>query len=271
MTIAYRGTQYHGWQTQSPSACFKGPMPKAGDGLPTIQELLTKALRKVLGHPVIVSGSSRTDARVHAKGQVAHFDTPMTQVPVVGLRRACNSRLPDDILIRAIEPVPGHFDAIRSTFSKRYQYVVWNEYDRPPFFGDLVFHRWQALNFDAMKAAASLLEGTHDFASFARPGHKRAGTVRTIHSCSVARRGPRIVIGVEGSGFLWNMVRIIAGTLIDIGQAKYPPGSITDMIAARDRRVAGNTAPPQGLYLQWIKYRPLDEPPAYARPDEDDE
>ena len=255
LTIAYRGTAYHGWQEQGHSNTWKGEIPADGSGPPTVQELLRKALEAVVRHPVKIVGSSRTDAGVHAKGQAAHFDTPMTQIPIEGLRRGVNSRLPGDILIRTIEPVPATFDAISSTVEKRYQYVVWNHADRPPFFHELVFHRFQPLDTAAMAAAARHLVGEHDFASFAKPGHGRATTVRTVHECSVSARGPRIVIGVRGSGFLWNMVRIIAGTLVEVGLGRFAAEDVAAMLAAKDRRAAGPTAPAQGLYLQWIRFR----------------
>ena len=254
LTIAYRGTRYHGWQHQAANQYYKGPMPAAGHGIPTIQEIVARTIVSVLHHPILLVGSSRTDAGVHAKGQVAHIDTHQVQIPPDGLRRAVNARLPDDILIRSVEPVPPEFDAIASTVSKRYQYFVWSTLDRSPFQSELAWHRWQPLDLDAMRAAAAHLEGEHDFTSFSRPGHTRYSAVRTIHECSVVQRGPRLVIGVEGNGFLWNMVRIIVGTLVEVGLGLYAPDDMLAMLAARNRRAAGSTAPPEGLYLQWIRY-----------------
>ena len=185
------------------------------------------------------------------------------QIPPEGLRRAVNSRLPPDILIRTIEPVPDTFDAIRSTATKRYQYFVWNQHDRPVFFGDLAWHRWQYLDVPTMTRAAAHFVGEHDFASFARPGHVRESTVRTVLACDVSYRRPKLVIGIEGSGFLWNMVRIMVGTLVEVGLGRHEPDAIRDMILAKDRKAAGPTAPPHGLYLQWIRMKPLPaEPPA---------
>jgi tRNA pseudouridine38-40 synthase len=201
-------------------------------------------------------GSSRTDAGVHAKAQIAHFDTDQLQIPPRGLRMAVNSRLPADILVRKIEAAPETFDAIASTASKRYQYAIWNAPDRPNFFPDLCWHRWHKLDADAMHEAAQVLVGEHDFMSFARPGHGRENTVRTIFSCEVSARLPRLVIGIEGSGFLWNMVRIIVGTLVEVGMGKYDTAKVREMLAAKDRQAAGPTAPPHGLYLQWIRMRP---------------
>jgi tRNA pseudouridine38-40 synthase len=253
LTLAYRGTAYHGWQSQAVTENYKGPTPDEGHGIPTVQETLSRAIESVVCHPVKVVGSSRTDAGVHAKGQLAHFDTSAVQIPREGLRRAVNAALPSDITVRTIDPVDDTFDAITSTTSKRYQYAIWNQPDRPTFFPDLVWHRWQPLDHSAMRDAARRLVGTHDFASFARPGHGRENTVRTVLSCDVSFRPPMLVVGVEGTGFLWNMVRIIVGTLVEVGLGRYAPGDIDAMLAARDRQAAGSTAPPHGLYLQWIK------------------
>jgi tRNA pseudouridine38-40 synthase len=253
LKIAYRGTNYHGWQIQPANELWKGETPPVGRGIPTVQEELSRVIASVVGHPINLVGSSRTDSGVHAKGQIAHFDTDQLQIPPKGIRDAVNARLPGDILIRSLDPAPDTFDAITSTISKRYQYVIWNHPDRPIFFPDLAWHRWHKLDVSAMQAAAAGLVGEHDFASFARPGHGRDNTVRTIHGSNVHARLPKIVIGIEGSGFLWNMVRIIVGTLVEVGMHKYTPEDVRRMLDARDRQSAGPTAPPQGLYLQWIK------------------
>jgi tRNA pseudouridine38-40 synthase len=255
LILAYRGTNYHGWQRQSLTENYKGPTPLEGHGIPTIQETVARAIESVVHHPITLIGSSRTDAGVHAKGQLAHFDTDQTQIPIEGMRRAINAAMPEDITIRRIEAVDQAFDSITSTTSKRYQYAIWNQPDRPTFFPDLVWHRWQELDHGLIHDAAKRLVGEHDFASFARPGHGRENTVRTVLSCDVSFRPPMLVIGVEGTGFLWNMVRIIVGTLIEVGLKRYTPDDIDHMLAARDRQSAGQTAPPHGLYLQWIKTR----------------
>jgi tRNA pseudouridine38-40 synthase len=247
LVIAYRGTHYHGWQTQEHDVTRVQ--------LPTIQALCRAAVMDVVGHPVDLCGSSRTDSGVHAKGQVAHFDTHMTQIPPDGLRRAVNARLPADILVRSVTPVATTFHAIRDTVRKRYQYLVWNAADKPVFHSDLAFHRWQPMDVARMRDAAARLVGTHDFNAFAKPGHGRSNTVRTLYACDVTRRGPRLVIGVCGSGFLWNTVRILSGTLIEVGIGRTPPEAIDAMLASRDRRTAGPTAPACGLYLQWIEHQ----------------
>jgi len=255
LTIAYRGTKYHGWQWQSANQYYKGPPPPQGQGIPTIQETVERAVKEVVRHPIALVGSSRTDSKVHAKGQVAHFDTDQIQIPPAGLQRAINAALPDDIVIRDVQPVADSFDAIASTTSKRYQYLIWNAAERSPFFCDLAWYRWQPLDAALMAEAGAHFIGTHDFASFARPGHLRENTIRRVISCDVSRRREMIVIGIEGGGFLWNQIRIMVGTLVEIGMGKYPPGRIAEMMSALDRRAAGPTAPPEGLYLQWIKSR----------------
>lgn len=246
LTIAYRGTHYYGWQSQADAAT-------PTEVKPTIQQTLQEAIANIVGHAVELVGASRTDGGVHAKGQVAHFDTGQVQIPPEGLRRAVNHALPRDILIKRIQQVDDTFDAISSTASKRYQYVIWNSPHRPVFVDDLVWHRWTMLDVPAMAQAGRLLEGEHDFTSFARPGHGRQHCIRTIHSCQVHMRWPKLIIGVEGSGFLWNMVRIIVGTLAEVGMGRRTADSITATLAALDRQAAGPTAPPQGLYLQWVK------------------
>jgi tRNA pseudouridine38-40 synthase len=253
MVISYRGTRYHGWQAQSVPATWKGEQLAIGEGLATVQQAVRQAILSVVGHPVDVVGSSRTDAGVHAKGQVAHFDTSATQIPVDGLRRAINARLPYDIAVREVRPVSQQFDAIKSTVNKRYQYLVWNTEDRPVFFSDLAWHRGKPLDVAAMQEAAGRFVGEHDFASFARPGHGRTHTLRCVQACQVSRRGHMVVIGVQGTGFLWHMVRIMVGTLVEVGLGRHRPDAIGDMIAARDRKAAGGTAPAHGLYLQWIR------------------
>jgi tRNA pseudouridine38-40 synthase len=286
LLIAYRGTRYHGWQAQmaaeesqhefaeameggeeQPSGASwekvaemerapAGDLLERGPGksgpVKTVQGELLRAVSSVVRHPVKLIGSSRTDAGVHAKGQVAHFDTDRTQIPPESLRQAVNARLPDDIVVNGIAPVPGNFDAISWTRSKRYQYAIWNAPDRTPLISDLLWHRWQKLDREAMAAAARQFVGTHDFASFARPGHGRNNTVRTVVSCELRCRARLLVIGVEGTGFLWHMVRIMVGTLVEVGLGRHTPGQIRTMLEARDRAAAGPTAPAHGLYLQWI-------------------
>ncbi len=251
--MAYRGTTFHGWQQQNPRGTT------VGDGSPnanrrTVQSLLSTAVAHVVGHPVSVIGASRTDAGVHAKGQVCHFDTTALQIPVEGLRLAVNAKLPGDVAVLEMEQTRPDFHAIYDAVHKRYQYVVWARSNRNVFMEDLAFHRWLPMDFERMRAAARHFVGEHDFESFARPGHGRETTVRTVTDCQVSRRGPLIVIGVAGKGFLWNQVRIMAGTLVEVGLGRFAPEDIPRILRARDRRDAGSTAPACGLYLQWIQH-----------------
>jgi len=253
LTIAYRGTAYHGWQRQSVPPTWRGPTDP-GRGLPTVQELVENAVRHVVRHPLHVTGSSRTDQGVHAKGQVAHFDTHLSQIPHDGFRRAINSRLPTDINVNRLESVPDSFNSISSTIDKRYQYVVWNHENRNPMMADMVLWRWQKIDVEKMQQAAKDFVGTHDFAPFAKQDHGRKTTVRTVFDCSVSRRQHMIVIGVHGSGFLWNQIRIMVGTLLEIGENEREVDDIPRILASGDRREAGRTAGAQGLYLQWIRH-----------------
>jgi len=256
LVISYRGTRYHGWQVQAVNeSTWRAERPPQGQGIPTVQEVLARTIRGVVGHPIVLQGSSRTDSGVHAKGQVAHFDTDQFQIPLEGLRRAVNARLPDDVVIQTLKQVPRSFDSIRSTISKRYQYFIWTGENRPVFFSDLAWHRWRPMDIEAMKETAAMFVGSHDFAAFCKPGHGRANTIRNVLACDVTRRGPVLVIGVHGTGFLWNMVRIMAGTLVDVGLGRFKPADIAGMFESRDRTVSGGTAPAHGLYLQWIKFR----------------
>jgi tRNA pseudouridine38-40 synthase len=254
LTLAYRGTRYHGWQAQPAMQTYKGEPPPEGHGIPTIQEAVIRAIESVVRHPVALVGSSRTDAGVHAKGQLAHFDTDQVQIPPEGLRKAVNHRLPFDIIVHAIEPVPATFDAVFSTTRKRYQFLIWHAPERPVFFSDLAWHRWQELDVAAMTDAAARFVGRHDFVSFARPGHGKENTLRTVHACDVSYRPPKLVIGVEGSGFLWNMVRIMVGTLVQAGQGELDAAGVGRLLVGGDRTQSGVTAPAHGLTLVRVTY-----------------
>jgi len=258
MVLAYRGTRYHGWAHQEIPPTWKGPVDRPDQygvrGLLTVHREVTRALQYVLKHPVGVIGASRTDTGVHAKAQLAHFDTTV-KIPLVGMRRAINHALPEDILVRTLEPVPFEFHAIRSVLRKRYQYLIWHHEDRPPLLAGFAWHRWQEIDVDAMREAAKYLVGLHDFASFAKAKHKRRSTIREIYGIDISYRPPRLVIGVEGNGFLWHMVRIIVGTLTAVGMGLEKPEAVKAMLEARDRKAALSTAPPAGLYLQWVRHR----------------
>ncbi len=261
LTIAYDGSSFHGWQAQN--------RPDA-EPLRTVQLVVAQAAARAVGHPVKVVGASRTDAGVHAIGQVAHVDLA-TRIPVERLASAINYRLPDDVEIRQAEEAPFTFDAIFDAQEKQYRYRIWMSSMRPLDLRSRVHTCYESLDLSAMREAAALLVGTHDFASFASVNHGRQTTVRTIFACDIeevppTRLGtaPEVHIVVRGNGFLYNMVRIIAGTLVEIGR-RYGSGSpgewtvsrVADLLAEPNRDRAGRTLSASGLCLEWIRYATL--------------
>lgn len=244
LLIAYDGSGFHGWQKQE--------LPDA-PALRTVQGVMHDALVRLFKQPINLVGASRTDSGVHAHGQVAHFDAE-SRVPVQRMAMAINSRMPDDIEVRSAEEVSPAFDAIRCAVTKQYTYTIHNTERRPLGLRHMVHHYRHPLDADAMNAAADRLLGEHDFEGFSAAGHGRESTVRTIHRCEVKREGERVVITIEGNGFLWNMVRIIAGTLVEVGRSRFVPDRIDDILNTADRQLAGPTLPPQGLCLEWIRH-----------------
>ncbi len=248
LEIAYDGWAFHGWQKQEPP-----DQPP----LRTVQAVVESTLRHLLKQPVIVRGASRTDTGVHALGQRAQFDARPV-IPLERLGNALNGKLPDDVAVRQIHIVPDDFDVIRDVVSKQYCYTIHNTMDKPLGLRHLVYNCWAPLDIQRMDQAARGLVGEHDFAGFAAASHGRTTTVRTIYHCEV-RRHPgqpqQIQIVVQGSGFLYHMVRIIAGTLVEIGRGRFEPERICAVLASADRALAGPTLPPQGLCLEWIRYR----------------
>ncbi|RCS41283.1 tRNA pseudouridine(38-40) synthase TruA [Bremerella cremea] len=245
LTVAYDGTRYQGWQTQ-----------RTG---PTIQSALEAAIQKISGEAVHISGSGRTDAGVHAWGQVASFHTG-SSMPADVFRKALNATLPHDIVVRHACDVPTSFRPINDALSKRYRYVLQPGRINDPF---ALKHAWfvkRILDVESMQNAAQALIGEHDFAAFQATGSPRRSTVRTMLDATVqlhdAEERRKIFIEVEATGFLYNMVRIIAGTLVEIGQGKRPADSMAAIIASCDRLQAGMTAPAHGLYLLQVHYPP---------------
>jgi tRNA pseudouridine38-40 synthase len=245
IVVAYDGSQFHGWQKQE---------PPDNPPLRTVQGVLNMALMKLLRQPVNLVGASRTDAGVHALGQVAQFDAA-TSIPLERLQHAITSRLPTDIEVRHVEIAPPYFQAIGDAVSKQYRYRFHNIQERPLTLRHTVYHCDYPLNVEAMNDAAGRLIGEHDFAGFSAASHGRQTTVRTIHDCHVLRDGQQVHVVVAGSGFLYNMVRIIAGTLLDAGRGRCQPTRIDEILATADRRLAGPTLPPEGLCLEWIRYQ----------------
>jgi len=242
LVIAYNGAAYHGWQRQA-------------DGIDTVQRRVEEAATRVMRHPVVVSGAGRTDAGVHAEGQVANFHSANLAIPLSAVRRAMNSRLPRDIAIRSAELAPEGFHASRSAIAKTYRYRIFVAPQRPVALVGQVWHYWRPLDGEAMRAAARRLVGRHDFRGFATSAEVRRETVRTISRCEVLRADREIIVSVEGDGFLYNMVRNVVGTLVEIGRGRWRPEHIDRVLATRDRRQAGPTAPPCGLSLVCVHYR----------------
>lgn len=248
LTVAYDGTAYSGWQLQPDK--------------PTIQGALEAGLWRLAGRLVRVTASSRTDAGVHALGQVVGFSADL-RLALRELPKALNANTPDDILVREACEVPTTFHATRDARSKRYRYLIHDHPQPDVFCRNYAWHVRQALDDSAMAQAASRLVGRHDFASFQTAGSERVSTVRTVSQLVVCRQGHeplgplaarRLVVEIEADGFLYNMVRNIVGTLVEIGRGKQPAQWMQDVLLARDRRQAGMTAPPQGLYLMHVRY-----------------
>lgn len=240
LTIQYNGTRFCGWAAQP--------------GLPTVQGTLEEAFEKLCGRQVQVVGSSRTDAGVHALGQVAHAVLEDCPVPTANLQKALNRLLPDDIVIAALEEVPVSFDAVSDTKSKRYRYTIYNGPVRPVLEIHRCWHYPYPLNVEAMQQAAGRLLGTRDFKSFASAGDRRLSSVRTITLCRLESSPPWITLDIAADGFLYNMVRNIVGTLVEIGRGRWKPEIIETILQAKDRAAAGPIAPPAGLCLMEIFY-----------------
>jgi len=246
LTLVYEGTRYSGWQVQP--------------GRSTVQGALAEAIRGVTGETILPRGSSRTDAGVHAIGQVAAF-TSDTRIPIDRLAMAINSRLPDDVRVRSAELSHPGFDPISDCVSKCYRYSM--SHGDHGTDGPLLFERrhvwttWYDLDAQRMRDAAAALVGTHDFAAFAQVNHGRESTVRTIHGCTVLAPAPgRAIVEVAGNGFLYNMVRIIAGTLVEVGRGRIDASHVRHALQTGDRTVTGPTLPPNGLRLEWVRYGP---------------
>lgn len=234
LTVAYDGSAYSGFQEQ--------------DNAPTIEGEVNRCLRELLGEEIKVIGGSRTDAGVHALCNVAVFDTE-SRIPGEKISYALNQRLPEDIRIRESKEVPADFHPRHCESRKTYEYKIIN--DRFPIPTKRLYEYFTYVPLDErrMKAAAAYLVGEHDFKSFCSAGSQAQSTVRTIYDLQVEREEEEIVIRVTGNGFLYHMVRIIAGTLMEAGKGLWEPGHMEEILAARDRSMAGPTAPACGLML----------------------
>jgi len=243
LTLAYDGTAYGGWQRQVNSV--------------SIQGVLETTFRRVTGEVVSITASGRTDAGVHALGQVASCSTRSAIAPEA-LRRAMNAYLPDDICILQVDEAPANFHAIRDAVSKRYCYRLRTGQNRDVFARNFVWQSWHELDDELMRQAIPYLIGRHDFRSFQTSGSTRKTTIRTISALTLegadSEFGQQLTLEIEADGFLYNMVRNIVGTLVEVGRKKHPPEWVHEVLQARDRRRAGPMAPARGLVLMHVSY-----------------
>jgi tRNA pseudouridine38-40 synthase len=240
MILSYDGSRYQGWQRQ-----------KAGG---TIQQSLEERLRMILQEAVRVIASGRTDAGVHALGQVCHFRT-RSRLTVDVMRKGLNALLPEDIFVKEISQVAADFHARYSTKGKVYEYRILNGEDRDPFQRHFAWHVRTPLDVAEMARCLSMLEGTHDFSSFRSSGSGNTNPVRTICRAEIGRGDGRLLmVRIEADGFLRHMVRNIVGTVVDVGLGRIYPPRFEAILVAKDRRLASSKAPPQGLFLVEVRY-----------------
>lgn len=238
-TIAYDGTQFNGYQIQ--------PQGR------TVQAELETALKNMHKQPVKVTASGRTDASVHAKGQVIHFDSSLN-IPVGKWEIALNRLLPEDIAVHRVEQVANSFHARFDAVGKEYRYFLRLSQEKDPFTRFYQYHYPHPLDLCAMEEASNHFIGTHDFTSFCSAKTEVQDKVRTINEISLTKQEDTLMIRFVGNGFLYNMIRILVGTLLEVGSGKRTPETMSELLAARDRNVAGKTAPPHGLYLWEVFY-----------------
>lgn len=239
LNLEFDGTNYCGWQIQPND--------------PTIQGVLKDAIFNVTGETVMPKGSSRTDSGVHAKGYVCNFNT-QTNIPLERLPHALNAQLPEDIRVTKAEIVSDDFIASCSAIKKTYRYTIDNSVTGDVFLSRYAWHYKYPLDVGKMQEAGAHFCGTHDFLGFAASGFSVKTTVRTIHELKITQSGNIITMDITGDGFLYNMVRIIMGTLVYVGGGKIAPDQIPEIIASRDRCRAGITAPAHGLCLKEVFY-----------------
>lgn len=235
----YDGTNFHGWQSQK--------------GLRNVQDEIGKAILRITGEGPVIIGCSRTDSGVHARGHVSNFRTS-SRIPVGKFPIALNSNLPEDISVLDAQEVPDDFHARFDAIGKKYRYRIVCGSSRPALDRYRAYHSKVRLDMEAMKKAAEYFVGTHDFRAFMASGGEVKTTVRKISSLDIKTDGDFIDIIVKGNGFLYNMVRIIAGTLFYVGSGRFVPGDIPAIITSCDRRLAGKTLPAYGLFLENVFY-----------------
>lgn len=239
LTIEYDGKKFGGWQKQPNKLNIQGE--------------IEKAIGEITGEKIELNASGRTDARVHSLGQVANFKTN-SKIEIEKFPIAINSKLKQSIRIIKAEEVEEGFHARYSCKGKKYRYIINNSKYGSAIYRDLEYHMPMNLNIEAMQKGIKYFEGEHDFKGFKASGTSSKSSVRTIYKAKVIKEGDRIIIELEGNGFLYNMVRIISGTIVDIGLGKIKPEEIPEIIESKDRNRAGKTLPPQGLYLVEVYY-----------------
>jgi tRNA pseudouridine38-40 synthase len=239
VVVEYDGTDFAGWQRQP--------------GQRTVQGVLEEGIREMTGESVFVRAAGRTDAGVHADGQVATFDLELN-IPPHGFLRGLNSILPADVALVDVALAAPDFDARFSARGKVYRYTVWAHFVRSPLHARRTWHVRQPLDLEAIRAAAAGLVGEHDFRAFRASDCERRTTRRIVRRIEVDRQGARLTIEVEATAFLKNMVRILVGTLIDVGRGRLTPEAVSRMLETGDRAAGGMTAPPQGLTLLRVIY-----------------
>ncbi|MEA4964298.1 MAG: tRNA pseudouridine(38-40) synthase TruA [Oscillospiraceae bacterium] len=239
LLLKYEGTAYHGWQTQKTER--------------TVQETVETAVSQVMGHPVRLTGCGRTDAGVHARCYVANFRTE-AGIPTDRIPYALNTHLPEDIAVTGAREVPETFNAIASCVRKEYTYLIYNSQIRDPFYVHRAWLYPRRLDETVMQRAAQVFVGTHDFAAVRSVGTEVKSTVRTVYEYEVERQGNLISLRVSANGFLYNMARAMAGTVVYAAEGKIAPEEIGGILARGDRTAAGPTVPPGGLYMTGVWY-----------------
>ena len=239
LKLTYNGTAYHGWQVQKNAS--------------SVCETLQKAIGKVCGGTVRLTGCGRTDAGVHAERYVANFRTD-SRIPLDRLPFAINTHTPEDIAVREAVEVPEGFNAIGSCRRKEYTYRIYNSRFKDPFYVDRAYFYPKRLDEGLLDRAAQMFVGTHDFRAVRSVGTETKTTVRTVYWCGVTRRGDLLELKVCADGFLYNMVRAITGTVLYAAEGKFAPEDIPAILESGDRTLAGPTVPPGGLYLTRIWY-----------------
>lgn len=239
LILCYDGSAYHGWQIQ--------------ENADTVQQRIADACERILGEKVTVYGCSRTDTGVHANEYCCNFKT-YTDRDNSKIVRGLNAVLPEDIAVKSCEDIELDFNSRFDTKGKQYIYKIWNAPYKNPFMNNKALHYPYKIDCDKLNRQCKDFIGTHDFTAFCSAGSDVKDKVRTIFDCSVEREGELVIFSVSGDGFLYNMVRIMVGTLLDINSGRIPEGSISDILMSKSRTKAGITAKPQGLYLNKVYY-----------------